>query len=194
MTVTQSKHSTEMRALTRNISSVVISIASLSYLCLHQTIFTPMASAPESSRVASLARALIKRESITPNDGGCQNVVQRHLKKLGFACETLRYHDVTNLWAHRGDMSSNPLVVFAGHTDVVPPGPLEDWLHPPFDGVIDDENVLHGRGAVDMKGGVAAFTIALEDFLEKNPEHSGSIGVILTSDEEGKACKKDLTV
>lgn len=140
------------------------------------------------SRVASLARQLIRIESITPNDGGCQAIVRNRLEKLGFICETMKFADVTNLWAHRGDVfNSKPLIVFAGHTDVVPSGPTEEWEHPPFDGIIDDQNVLHGRGAVDMKGGIAAFVVALEDFLQLNPDHSGSIGIILTSDEEGPA-------
>eukprot|EP00984_Skeletonema_dohrnii_P038507 scaffold41796_cov133-Skeletonema_dohrnii-CCMP3373.AAC.1 len=137
------------------------------------------------SRVASLARQLLRIESITPNDGGCQDIVRNRLEKIGFICETMKFEDVTNLWAHRGNTS--PLVVFAGHTDVVPSGPTKEWQYPPFDGVIDDQNVLHGRGAVDMKGGIAAFIVALEDFLHLNPNYAGSIGIILTSDEEGPA-------
>ena len=154
------------------------------------TAFIQEAARVSHSRVASLARQLIRIESITPNDGGCQAIVRNRLEKLGFICETMKLEDVTNLWAHRGDVfnsNSKPLVVFAGHTDVVPSGPTEEWQHPPFDGVIDDQNVLHGRGAVDMKGGIAAFIVALEDFLQLNPDHSGSIGIILTSDEEGPA-------
>jgi succinyl-diaminopimelate desuccinylase len=140
------------------------------------------------SSVANLARELIRIESITPADGGCQTVIRHRLSKIGFTCETLQYHDVTNLWAYRGDLTNKqPLLVFAGHTDVVPPGPLEAWTFPPFEGFIDDQNVLHGRGAVDMKGGIASFTIALEDFISSHPDHSCSIGVIITSDEEGKA-------
>ena len=140
------------------------------------------------SRVASLARQLIRIESITPNDGGCQAIIRSRLENIGFTCKTMIFEDVTNLWAHKGNVfNSKPLVVFAGHTDVVPSGPTEEWQHPPFDGVIDEQNVLHGRGAVDMKGGVAAFVVALEDFLQLNPDHSGSIGIILTSDEEGPA-------
>lgn len=142
------------------------------------------------NRVASLARDLIRIESITPVDGGCQDIVRRHLEKIGgFKCETLKYHDVTNLWAYRGNLDINPLVVFAGHSDVVPPGPLEDWKHHPFEGTIDDHNVLHGRGAVDMKGGIASFIVALEDFLTNHPDHTYSIGIIITSDEEGNAGK-----
>lgn len=146
-----------------------------------------MSSATRSS-VAVLARELIRIESITPVDGGCQTVVHHRLSKIGFTCETLQYHDVTNLWAFRGDLKSKqPLLVFAGHTDIVPPGPLEAWTYHPFDGFIDDQNILHGRGAVDMKGGIASFLVALEDFISSHPNHSYSIGVIITSDEEGKA-------
>jgi len=137
-------------------------------------------------KAADLARQLIRIEYVTPNDNGCQAVVQQHLDKIGFASETLQYQDVTNLWAIRGDPKVHPLVVFAGHTDVVPPGPLESWTHPPFEGVVED-GILYGRGAVDMKGGIASFVVALERFLSKHPDHEGSIGVILTSDEEGEA-------
>eukprot|EP00977_Amphora_coffeiformis_P016298 scaffold4990_cov176-Amphora_coffeaeformis.AAC.15 len=109
---------------------------------------------------------------------------------MGFACETLQYHDVTNLWAVRhgdgGKLFGKPLVVFAGHTDVVPTGPLEQWTYPPFDGVIH-RGMLYGRGAVDMKGGIASFVTAVEEFVAKHPDHGGSIGVLLTSDEEGDA-------
>eukprot|EP00956_Cyclotella_meneghiniana_P001944 scaffold2132_cov66-Cyclotella_meneghiniana.AAC.5 len=99
----------------------------------------------------------------------------------------MNFHDVTNLWAYRGELCSKPLVVFAGHTDVVPPGPLENWNYNPYEGHIDEHNVLHGRGAVDMKGGIASFIVALEDFVANYPNHFGCIGVIITSDEEGKA-------
>jgi succinyl-diaminopimelate desuccinylase len=140
--------------------------------------------------VASLARDLIRIESITPTDGGCQDIVRGYLEMIGgFKCETLKYHDVTNLWAYRGDLNRKPLVVFAGHSDVVPPGPLEDWKHHPFEGIIDEHNVLHGRGAVDMKGGMASFLVALKGFLRKHPDHTYSIGLIITSDEEGNAGK-----
>ena len=142
------------------------------------------------SRVGSLARELIRIQSITPDDGGCQAIVRNRLEKLGFECETMKFNEeVTNLWAHRGDLDvEKPLLVFAGHTDVVPVGPLSEWRHPPFEGMIDDQDVLHGRGAVDMKGGIASFIIALEDFIQQNPtNYKGSIGIILTSDEEGPA-------
>jgi succinyl-diaminopimelate desuccinylase len=148
--------------------------------------FTQQAARVEThSRLATLAKELIRIESVTPNDGGCQDILRKRLEKIGFICETMKFEDVTNLWAHRGDRA--PLIVFAGHTDVVPPGPKEEWQYPPFEGIIDDQGVLHGRGAVDMKGGIAAFIVALEDFLQLNPDHRGSIGIILTSDEEGPA-------
>ena len=101
-----------------------------------------------------------------------QDIIRNCLEKIGFTCETMQFDkDVTNLWAlHKGDVALNnsKLVVFAGHTDVVPPGPIEEWKYPPFEGVIDDDNILHGRGAVDMKGGIAAFIVALEDFFQLN--------------------------
>ena len=140
--------------------------------------------------VVKLARDLLKRESVTPIDGGCQYLIQKRLQALGFTVESMPFHDVENLWAVRhgsgSPESSRELVVFLGHTDVVPPGPLDQWTYPPFAGVIED-GILHGRGAVDMKGGIASFVVALERFVEKHPEHTGSIGVLLTSDEEGKA-------
>jgi len=136
------------------------------------------------SAAARLAQELIRIESVTPNDNGCQAVVQKHLEQYGFACETMQYHDVTNLWAVRG--KKRPLVVFAGHTDVVSPGPLDQWKHPPYEGVVED-GLLYGRGAVDMKGGIASWIVALERFVAAHPDHNGSIGVLLTSDEEGPA-------
>lgn len=139
-----------------------------------------------TSKATRLARQLIRIESVTPNDNGCQGVVRDHLEELGFACETQKYHDVTNLWAVKGNHNEKPLVVFAGHTDVVPPGPLEKWTYPPFEGALVD-GILFGRGAVDMKGGIASFLVGLESFLSKFPDHRGSIGVLLTSDEEGEA-------
>jgi len=140
----------------------------------------------QTSKATRLARQLIRIESITPNDNGCQAVVQEHLEKLGFACETLNYHEVTNLWAVKGSNNKKPFVIFAGHTDVVPPGPLEKWTYPPFEGALVD-GILFGRGAVDMKGGIASFLVGLESFLSKCPDHEGSVGVLLTSNEEGEA-------
>lgn len=111
-------------------------------------------------------------------------MLSARLERLGFSCETLQYSDVTNLWCRRGD--EGPLFVFAGHTDVVPTGPLDDWSHPPFDAVTRD-GTLFGRGAADMKGSLAAMVTATEAFLKRNPNHQGSIGFLITSDEEGPA-------
>jgi succinyl-diaminopimelate desuccinylase len=136
------------------------------------------------SASVDLTRDLIRIESITPNDNGCQAMLVARLEKIGFVCETLQFEDVTNLWAVHG--KQKPLLVFAGHTDVVPTGPRELWKFPPFSGTVS-EGMLHGRGVADMKGGVACFVVACERFVERHPEHGGSIGVLLTSDEEGLA-------
>jgi succinyl-diaminopimelate desuccinylase len=136
------------------------------------------------SASVDLARDLIRIESVTPNDNGCQALLAKRLEKIGFACETMQFQDVTNLWAVRG--KQKPLLVFAGHTDVVPTGPLEQWKFLPFSGTIAD-GILYGRGAADMKGGVACFVVACERLVAKHPEHIGSIGLLLTSDEEGPA-------
>jgi len=139
------------------------------------------------SPVTKLAQELIRIKSVTPKDNGCQDLIKSRLEKLGFTSETMSFHDVTNLWSFRPGISKmQPLVVFAGHTDVVPPGPTERWTYPPFEGKIKD-GVLYGRGAVDMKGGIASFVVALERFVVKHPNYVGSIGVLLTSDEEGEA-------
>jgi succinyl-diaminopimelate desuccinylase len=131
-----------------------------------------------------LARTLISRPSVTPDDAGCQKLLGERLEQLGFAIEFLRYGDVDNLWARRG--SERPLFVFAGHTDVVPPGPLDKWDSNPFDPVIR-EGYLYGRGAVDMKGSIAAMVTACERFIETYPDHRGSMAFLVTSDEEGPA-------
>ena len=131
-----------------------------------------------------LARALIKKASITPLDAGCQRLLAERLSAVGFNCESINFADVSNLWATRGD--GKPLMVFAGHTDVVPTGPLEQWRIPPFDGAIRD-GMLHGRGAADMKGSIASFITACERFVKKHPHHQGAIGLLITSDEEGAA-------
>ncbi len=136
------------------------------------------------SGTIELARALIAKASVTPLDAGCQPLLAARLSAIGFQCEPMNFEDVSNLWAIRGD--AKPLMVFAGHTDVVPTGPLEQWQIPPFDGEIRD-GMLHGRGAADMKGGIAAFVTACERFVEKHPRHSGAIGLLITSDEEGPA-------
>ena len=138
-----------------------------------------------------LAQQLIRRPSVTPDDAGCQTMLCERLAPLGFRCEPINREDVTNLWARRGD--ARPLVVFAGHTDVVPPGPLEEWDIAPYEGVVAD-GVLHGRGAADMKGSIASFVLACEKFLENHPDHKGSIGMLITSDEEGPAKHGTLAV
>lgn len=139
---------------------------------------------PVSSPTLSLAIELVRRPSITPVDEGCQELLAARLRPLGFAIETLRFGEVTNLWARYGTQA--PLFVFAGHTDVVPPGPLDKWRYPPFAGVVDDGH-LYGRGAADMKGSLAAMVTACERFLAKHPEPPGSIAFLITSDEEGPA-------
>jgi succinyl-diaminopimelate desuccinylase len=131
-----------------------------------------------------LACALISRPSVTPDDAGCLDLIAEHLKPLGFTCERIDSGGVSNLWARRG--TASPLLCFAGHTDVVPTGPLEQWTSPPFDPVIRD-GVLYGRGTSDMKSSIAAFISAVASFVEKHGDHEGSIAFMLTSDEEGPA-------
>jgi succinyl-diaminopimelate desuccinylase len=131
-----------------------------------------------------LARALIRRPSVTPDDAGCQAVIADLLGAAGFTVEPLRFGEVDNLWAHRGQ--GEPSLVFAGHTDVVPPGPEAEWLAPPFEARIEN-GLLKGRGAADMKGSLAAMIVAALRFVERHPDHPGSIGFLLTSDEEGAA-------
>ncbi|HNI09143.1 MAG TPA: succinyl-diaminopimelate desuccinylase, partial [Thiobacillaceae bacterium] len=137
-----------------------------------------------ASNTLEYARALIGRRSVTPDDGGCQAWLADKLKSLGFEIEPLASGDVTNLWARRG--LASPLVCFAGHTDVVPTGPLEQWHSDPFQ-PSERDGVLYGRGAADMKGSIAAFLAAVEDFLAAHPDHPGSIAWLITSDEEGPA-------
>ena len=132
--------------------------------------------------VLDLARDLIARRSVTPDDAGCQAIIARRLTAAGFACEEIRCADVTNLWARRG--SARPLLCFAGHTDVVPTGPLEQWHSDPFVPTVRDGR-LYGRGAADMKSSIAAFVCAVEAFVNERPKHSGSIALLITSDEEG---------
>jgi succinyl-diaminopimelate desuccinylase len=131
-----------------------------------------------------LARALIARRSLTPDDAGCQEILIERLEKLGFKIERMRFGNVDNLWARRG--TTSPVLVFAGHTDVVPSGPFESWFSPPFEPTIRD-GMLFGRGAADMKTSVAAFITAIEAFVEDHPAHEGSIALLITSDEEGIA-------
>ena len=134
------------------------------------------------SATLDLSRTLIERPSVTPDDQGCQHLLAERLQAIGFRIEHLRFDDVDNLWARRGD--ATPLFVFAGHTDVVPPGPLDAWDSPPFEPVIRD-GLLYGRGAADMKGSIAAMVTACERFVADHPDHAGSIAFLITSDEEG---------
>lgn len=134
------------------------------------------------SAVLELAKRLIERPSITPEDAGCQQLLMNQLQAAGFRCESLRFGQVENLWATHGN--DGPLLVFAGHTDVVPPGPREQWSNDPFSPVVKD-GMLYGRGAADMKGGLAAMAVAAQRFTATYPRHSGRIGFLITSDEEG---------
>lgn len=136
------------------------------------------------SATLDLTCELIRRQSVTPEDAGCLELIAQRLAALGFTCQTLPFGEVSNLWAVRGD--SGPLLVFAGHTDVVPTGPLEDWQSAPFEPTIEN-GVLTGRGAADMKGSLAAMVTACEAFLASHADHRGRIGFLLTSDEEGPA-------
>jgi len=131
-----------------------------------------------------LARQIIARPSVTPDDAGCMDIIAERLAPLGFAIEYINRNGVTNLWARRG--TSAPLFVFAGHTDVVPTGPLEKWTSPPFAPEIRD-GVLYGRGTADMKSSLAASVTAVETFIAAHPDHPGSLAFLLTSDEEGDA-------
>ncbi|WP_420794600.1 succinyl-diaminopimelate desuccinylase [Thalassomonas viridans] len=135
-----------------------------------------------SEEVIELTRALIARESVTPEDAGCQELMAQRLQKLGFNNETMVFHDTTNLWSRRG--TANPVFCFAGHTDVVPAGELSHWHTPPFEPVIKGD-LLYGRGAADMKGSLAAMIVATERFVRDYPDHKGSIAYLITSDEEG---------
>jgi succinyl-diaminopimelate desuccinylase len=136
------------------------------------------------SETLKLAMDLIRRESVTPNDAGCQAVMVQRLSDIGFAAESLRFDDVDNFWARRG--TQDPLFCFAGHTDVVPPGPVQEWASAPFEPSVRD-GLLYGRGAADMKGSLAAMITATERFVARYPQHRGSIAYLVTSDEEGPA-------
>ena len=129
-----------------------------------------------------LARELIARRSVTPADAGCQALIAQRLASLGFRAEDASVNGVTNLWARRG--AARPLLCFAGHTDVVPPGPLEQWRSEPFLPT-ERDGKLYGRGAADMKSSIASFIVAVELFVAERPAHAGSIAFLLTSDEEG---------
>jgi succinyl-diaminopimelate desuccinylase len=137
-----------------------------------------------SDTTLELARQIISRPSVTPEDAGCMEIISERLKPLGFNLEYINRNGVTNLWARRG--TAKPLFVLAGHTDVVPTGPLDKWTSPPFAPEIRD-GVLYGRGAADMKSSIAAMVTAVEIFIAAHPQHTGSIAFLLTSDEEGDA-------
>ncbi|MCR6685290.1 succinyl-diaminopimelate desuccinylase [Pseudoxanthomonas sp.] len=137
------------------------------------------------SDVLDLTCDLIARASVTPDDAGCQALIAGRLRQAGFACEHLRYGQVDNLWATHGT-GEGPVLVLLGHTDVVPPGPREAWTSDPFAPDVRD-GVLYGRGAADMKSGVAAFVVAAERFAAAHPDHPGTLALLLTSDEEGDA-------
>ena len=149
---------------------------------------TQMSKTPDSNQASSktlaLAIDLLKRQSNTPDDAGCQEVMIARLEKLGFAIERMRFGNVDNFFARLG--TESPLLVFAGHTDVVPTGPLDKWHTPPFEPTIKD-GMLYARGAADMKTSLAAFITSIEEFIVENPDHKGSIGLLITSDEEGVA-------
>ena len=132
----------------------------------------------------ALARELIARRSVTPDDAGCQELIIERLQPLGFAVQRINANDVSNLWARHG--SAKPLLCLAGHTDVVPAGPLDKWHTDPF-APSERDGKLFGRGAADMKTGVAAFVTAAERFVRQYPDHPGSIALLITSDEEGRA-------
>jgi succinyl-diaminopimelate desuccinylase len=136
------------------------------------------------NRIIELAKALIARRSLTPDDAGCQDILIERLEKLGFKIEKMRFGTTDNFWARRGD--AKPIVCFAGHTDVVPTGPIEQWDSDPF-APTERDGMLFGRGAADMKTSLAAFITAIEDFLAQHPNHVGSIALLITSDEEGDA-------
>ncbi|MEA3195823.1 MAG: succinyl-diaminopimelate desuccinylase, partial [Betaproteobacteria bacterium] len=136
---------------------------------------------PEGA-VLELSKDLIARRSVTPQDGGCQQLLAARLARVGFECESVVCGEVTNLWARRG--TARPLVCLAGHTDVVPTGPLAEWESDPFVPTVR-QGRLYGRGAADMKSSLAAFVLAVESFVAERPDHSGAIALLITSDEEG---------
>ncbi len=136
------------------------------------------------SPTLALTKQLIAKQSVTPMDEGCQVLMIEHLQKIGFEVESLRFGDVDNFWAIKGD--AGPILCFAGHTDVVPSGPASSWSQPPFEPTVVDGQ-LYGRGAADMKGSLAAMLVAVERFVDEHPDHSGRIAFLITSDEEGVA-------
>ena len=136
------------------------------------------------SNVETIAKKLIEKKSVTPNDDGCQEYIKDELSDYGFKHENINLEDVKNIWLRKG--FDSPLLVFAGHTDVVPPGNIDEWETKPFEPRVKN-NILYGRGASDMKSSISAMISAAQKFVENNPNHKGSIGFLLTSDEEGPA-------
>ncbi len=143
------------------------------------------------TKTLELTLDLLSRESITPEDKGCQDLLIARLEPLGFKVERMRFGDVDNFYARKG--TDGPMLVFAGHTDVVPTGPLAQWHTPPFEPTIKD-GMLYARGAADMKTSLAAFITSIEEYIAENPNHKGSIGLLITSDEEGIAINGTLKV
>ena len=143
------------------------------------------------SETLALAKLLISKSSVTPDDKGCQALMIDRLNKIGFTVQVLKFGEVDNFWAVRGD--SGPVFAFAGHTDVVPAGDESLWKTDPFTPIIKD-GMLYGRGAADMKGSLASMVVATEKFIEKNPNHNGMIGFLITSDEEGLAVNGTIKV
>ncbi|MBT8100276.1 MAG: succinyl-diaminopimelate desuccinylase [Gammaproteobacteria bacterium] len=139
---------------------------------------------PDPADSVDLLKQLIRAASVTPDDAGCQKLLRQRLEPLGFVCESMPFNDVSNLWARRGDTA--PVLCFAGHTDVVPPGPLDDWHSDPFEPT-ERGGLLFGRGSADMKSGLAAMIVAFERFIAEHADHKGSLAMLITSDEEGRA-------
>lgn len=145
---------------------------------------TSPSSHPVDHPAIELLCDLLRRRSVTPDDAGCQDILVARLQRIGFVCESMQFGDVTNLWARRGE--SGPVLCFAGHTDVVASGPEGEWQGDPFEPHIRG-GLLYGRGSADMKSSLAAMIVALEQFVADNPDHNGSLALLITSDEEGRA-------
>ncbi|MFR0672485.1 succinyl-diaminopimelate desuccinylase [Enterobacterales bacterium AW_CKDN230030176-1A_HGKHYDSX7] len=145
-----------------------------------------MTASADLSPTLQLACDLIRRPSVTPVDADCQAQMMRRLEQVGFSLEPMRIEDVDNFWATHGS-GDGPVLCFAGHTDVVPTGPLQAWTHQPFEALIDDQGMLCGRGAADMKGSLASMVVASERFVRDYPDHRGQVAFLITSDEEGPA-------
>lgn len=145
-----------------------------------------MTASADLSPTLQLACDLIRRPSVTPVDADCQAQMMRRLAQVGFSLEPMRIEDVDNFWATHGHQDG-PVLCFAGHTDVVPTGPLQAWTHQPFEALIDDQGMLCGRGAADMKGSLASMVVASERFVQDYPDHRGQVAFLITSDEEGPA-------